>query len=33
MWFKKEIFAGSKRDELSVIADEEKVDTMGLTET
>jgi len=33
MWFKKEIFAGSKRDELPVIADEEKVDIMGLTET
>jgi len=33
MWFKKEIFAVSKRDELSVIADEEKVDIMGLTET
>jgi len=25
MWFKKEIFAGSKRDELSVIADEGKI--------
>jgi len=33
MWFKKEIFTVSKRDELSVIADEEKVDIMGLTET